>query len=115
MVRTDLRKAGAGYMVMSNQERVGRGLEHLAGGLGPFVDGHMSAAAPGQDWLDVLTARDRSRFGSERRYSLTDARLLLRVVTEEWRIFKDHLSRVEQNFASELRAMSSPPRTPTGR
>jgi len=91
-------------MVMTNRERVGRGLEHLARGLGPFVDARMSAAAPdGQDWLDVLAARDRSRFGSERRHSLNDARFLLRVVTEEWRVFRDHLSRVEQSFASELR------------
>jgi hypothetical protein len=91
-------------MVMTNRERVGQGLEHLARGLGPFVDAHMSAAASlGQDWLDVLAARDRSRFGSGRRYSLTDARFLLRVVTEEWRIFRDYLSRVEQSFASELR------------
>jgi hypothetical protein len=97
-------QAGAGYMVMTNRERVGRGLEHLAGGLGPFVDAQMSATAPsGQDWLDVLAARDRSRFGSERRYSLNDGRFLLRVITEEWRVFRDHLSRVEQSFASELR------------
>jgi hypothetical protein len=89
---------------MTNREQVGRGLEHLAHGLGPFVDAHMSAAAPaGQNWLDVLAARDRTRFGSGRRYSLNDARFLLRVVTEEWRIFRDQLSRVEQSFASELR------------
>jgi hypothetical protein len=91
-------------MVMTNREQVGRGLEYLARGLGPFVDASMSAAAPGgRDWLEVLEARDRSRFGSGRRYSLNDARFLLRVVTEEWRIFRDHLSRVEQSFASELR------------
>jgi hypothetical protein len=91
-------------MVMSNRERVGQGLEHLARGLGPFVDARMSAAAPsGQDWLDVLAARERSRFGSGRRYSLTDARFLLRVVTEQWWVFRDHLSRAQQSFASELR------------
>jgi hypothetical protein len=37
------------------------------------------------------------------RSSLSDARFLLRVVTEEWRAFKDQLSRTEQSFASELR------------
>jgi hypothetical protein len=91
-------------MAMTKRDRVGRGLEYLARGLGPFVDARMSAAAPsGQDWLDVLAARDRSRFGSERQYSLNDPRFLLRVVTEEWRIFTDHLSRVDRSFASELR------------
>ena len=91
-------------MVMTNRERVGRGLEHLASGLGPFVDARMAATvSSGQPWLDVLAARDRSRYGSERRYSLTDPRFLLPMVTEEWRVFRDHLSRVEQSFASELR------------
>jgi hypothetical protein len=32
-----LRRAGAGQMVMTNRERVGRGLEQLARGLSPFV------------------------------------------------------------------------------
>lgn len=91
-------------MEMTNRERVGRGLEHLARGLGPFVDARMSAAASsGQNWLGLLATRERVRFGSERRYSLNDTRFLLRVVTEEWRVFRDHLSRVEQSFASELR------------
>jgi hypothetical protein len=31
------------------------------------------------------------------------SKLLLRVVTEEWHVFKDQLSRVEQSYAAELR------------
>ena len=39
-------------MAMSNRDRVGRGLEILAAGLGPFVDARMAAAAPvaGTGW-----------------------------------------------------------------
>jgi hypothetical protein len=44
-----------------------------------------------------------ARYPSGHRYSLSDPRFLLRVVTEEWRVFKDRLSRVEQGFATELR------------
>src|SRR6266545_498169 len=91
-------------MAMSNRDRVGRGLEILAGGLGPFVEAQMAAAVSGgRDWVEVLEARDASRHGGERQYSRTDSRFLLRVLTEEWRAFKDHLSRPEQSFASELR------------
>ena len=64
----------------------------------------MTAAVPGgQDWISVLTARDRSRHGTSYRNSLSDARFLLRVVTEQWRAFNHQLSRAEQSFASELR------------
>ncbi|HUY50829.1 MAG TPA: Swt1 family HEPN domain-containing protein, partial [Streptosporangiaceae bacterium] len=91
-------------MATSNRDRVGRGLEILTDGLRPFVETQMSAAVPdGRDWVELLEARDASRHGSERQYSRSDARFLLRVLTEEWRAFKDHLSRVEQSFASELR------------
>jgi hypothetical protein len=42
--------------VMSNRDRVGRGLEILADGLHSFVDTRMAAAAPGgQNWVEVLT------------------------------------------------------------
>jgi hypothetical protein len=51
----------------------------------------------------MLQARDAAKHGAEKQYSRTDARFLLRVITEEWRAFKDQLSRAEQSFASELR------------
>jgi len=89
---------------MSNRDVIGRGLELLAAGLGPFVDTQMTAAVPGgQDWIGVLDARDRSRHGTGRRSSLSDARFLLRVLTEQWRAFNGQLSRAEQSYASELR------------
>jgi len=91
-------------MVMTNRDRVDRGMGHLASGLGPFVNKQMAAAFPGgQDWVTILAARNPSRYGAGQRYSLSDPRFLLRVVTEEWRAFKDQLSRVEQGFATELK------------
>jgi hypothetical protein len=91
-------------MAINNRDHIEHGLALVANGLGPFVDTRMAAAVPdGQDWMAVLAARDHSRYSTERRYSMSDARFLLRVVTEEWRAFKDQLSRAEQSFASELR------------
>ena len=91
-------------MATSNRDRIGRAFELLSDGLGPFVEQHMSAAVPaGADWLAVLAARDEAKHGTARQLSRTDPQLLLRVLTEEWRVFKDHLSRVEQSFATELR------------
>jgi hypothetical protein len=91
-------------MVMTNRDRVDRGMGHLARGLGPFVNKQMAAAFPdGKDWVKILAARNPSRYGAGQQFSLSDPRFLLRVVTEEWRVFKDQLSRVEQGFATELK------------
>jgi hypothetical protein len=91
-------------LTLTNRERVGRGLEFLASGLGPYVHARLVAASPGgRAWMEVLAARDRARGLAERRYSLSDPRLLLRVMTEEWGTFKDQLSAVERGFAVELR------------
>ena len=91
-------------MATSNKERVGQGLELLQAGLEPFVDAAMSAAAPGgQDWVAVLEARDNAKHGTAHKYSRSDPRFLLKVLTEEWRVFSKSLSRAEQSFASELR------------
>jgi hypothetical protein len=96
-------RAGVGAVVMSNRDRIDRGMEQLAGGLGPFVDTQMAAAVPGgKDWVKMLTARNPVRYGGHR-YSLSDPRFLLRVVTDEWRVFKGQLSWTEKSFASELR------------
>lgn len=89
---------------MSKRDVISRGLELLADGLGPFVDSRMTAAAGrGRDWISVLDGRDRSRHGTAHRNSLSDARFLLRVLTEQWRAFNSQLSRAEQSYASELR------------
>jgi predicted AAA+ superfamily ATPase len=90
-------------MATSNRDRIGRGFELLAEGLEPFVDRHMSDAASGADWVKLLEARDKGRHGATKPLNKQDPATLLRVLTEEWRVFKDALSRAEQSFASELR------------
>ncbi len=91
-------------MALSNRDRIGRAFEQLALGLGPFVNARMSGAVPdGTDWVAVIEARDQAKNGGNKRFSISDPSFLLKVVTEDWRVFKDHLSRVEQSFASELR------------
>ena len=64
----------------------------------------MAAAAQGRDWVEVLDARNNaSGAGRTSSNSRDDPRFLLSVITEEWRVFRDKLSRAEQSFASELR------------
>src|SRR6266536_2274913 len=91
-------------MAISNRDRVGRGFELLAEGLEKFVNDAMTAATPGgRDWMEMLEARDAAKHGASKIYSRSDPQLQLKVLTEEWRVFKDTLSRSEQSFASELR------------
>ncbi|GAA1311855.1 hypothetical protein Psi02_72100 [Planotetraspora silvatica] len=95
-------------MALSNRDRIGRGLEVLGAGLEPFVDMMMDMAMPGsKDWVEVLQARDAAKHGTNKVYEKTDVRFLLRVIVEEWRVFKDRLSRVEQNFAGELKEVGN--------
>jgi predicted AAA+ superfamily ATPase len=91
-------------MALSNRDRVGRGFELLAKGLEPFVDRRMTAAAPsGTDWVIMISERDRQRHGTSWTNSKSDPQLLLRMLTEEWRVFRNDLSRGQQAWASELR------------
>ncbi|QKG21801.1 Swt1 family HEPN domain-containing protein [Actinomadura verrucosospora] len=89
-------------MAAGDRERIGRGLELIAAGLGPFVDRRMTAAR-GPGWLAGWEARDSERFGGRRGYSLGDARFLLRVVTEERDVFRQALPRPGLSLASEIR------------
>jgi predicted AAA+ superfamily ATPase len=90
-------------MASSNRERVGRGMDLLAEGLGPFIEARMAAVTPsGQDWVEMLRARGSATRGRGHQHSKSDPLFLLQVVTEERGAFKDQLSRAEQSFASEL-------------
>lgn len=89
-------------VAVTHLDRLRKGLDLLGAGLAPFVDKHMSAAAPA-DWADLLAARDEQRSGRRTAISKTDPAVLLRCLTEEWRAFGGTLSRLDQSFASELR------------
>jgi hypothetical protein len=89
---------------MSNRDRIDRAMGYLAAGLGPFVDSAMAAvASPGKEWMKALADRNPQRYSAGQTYSPSDPRFLLRVITEEWRTFRDQLSRVQQGYATELR------------
>jgi len=91
-------------VAVTHLDRVRKGLDLLAVGLGPYVDRDMTQAAPtGTDWLDLLKARDDQRNGRAAAVSKDGPALLLRRLTEEWRAFGGSLSRLDQSCASELR------------
>lgn len=95
-------------MALGSRERVGRALEILAGGLGPFVDSQMSAFLPaGRDWLAVMADRAQRDGRPPVRLNRGDPRLLLRVIGENPRAFAGSLGRRELAFAQEIRAVAN--------
>jgi hypothetical protein len=91
-----------GILVLSNRDRVGRALEILGNGLTAFVDRHMAVFLPtGRDWLQVMTQRARAE-GRPGKMARSDTRLLLRVIGENPRAFRETLSRLELAYAREI-------------
>jgi hypothetical protein len=89
-------------LALSNRDRVGRVLEILGGVLAPFVDRHMAAFLPtGRDWLQIMTDRARKE-GRSGKMGRSDTRVLLRVIGENPRAFREPLSRLELAYAREI-------------
>jgi predicted AAA+ superfamily ATPase len=81
-------------MAETNNERVGKALSLLAGGLAPFVDRECRLKY-GLDWEHAVPG-DGAR-------SKTDIQFLLRTMTSTWReVFERTLGRMERNYVSEL-------------
>lgn len=91
-------------MAVSNRDRIQRGFELLAEGVGPFVDQHMSAAAGGVPggWIAMIQARDSVKGGNAKELSKDDPAVQLRMVKFEHGVFKKVLSDAQRSFASEL-------------
>jgi hypothetical protein len=78
----------------TNNERVGKALSLLVGGLAPFVDRECGLKY-GTDWETAVPG--------EGLRSKTDAQFLLRTMTSTWReVFERTLGRMERNYVSEL-------------
>lgn len=99
-------------MALSNRDRVGRVFELLGPALDEFHTYVLAKEMPaGQDWIDLLSAKDSARSGAKRTLDRSDPQNGLRMITEQipnqikrgWYPYKDHLSRSEQSWAVELR------------
>src|SRR5712671_4613585 len=96
------RSPPGGILVLANRDRVGRALELLARGLGPFVDRNMADFLPtGRDWLQVMTQRATAD-GRQPKMARYDARVLLRAIWENPKAFRQPLSRLELAYAREI-------------
>ena len=91
-------------MAMTNHERVGKALEWLKAGLGPFVDREMQRAVKAQRvGAAALRSFDDPNVG-ERPLAEWDAAALLKLMWETWNeAFRAILGPAERGFVGELR------------
>ena len=92
-------------MAISNHERVGKGLDLLRSGLGPFVKQEVNAAIE----AGKFTAHDLRKYLEDpklegKSVSQWDVLALLKVMWGSWNhVFRDALGHAERSYVSELR------------
>ena len=89
---------------MTNHERVGKGLELLRVGLGPFVERELKRAVQARE-LDLYRRQQLADDPALRRPSSAwDAALMLRLMWDTWNeVFRAILGRSDRSLVSELR------------
>ena len=92
-------------MAITNHERVGKALDLLKAGLGPFVDREVKGALESRR-LDAFKLRDYSedRVLANKPTSQWDVAALLKLMWETWNdVFRTILGRAERSLVSEIR------------
>jgi hypothetical protein len=91
-------------MAISNHERVGKGLELLKGGLGPFVDREFKSTYKDRAVVEAARFMGETRLNTQRPIGDWDAAALLKLMWDSWNdIFRKTLGPAERSLLSELR------------
>ena len=99
-------------MALSNRDRIGRMFDVLAPALDAFIQRVVAPELTADaDWTMLVALRDQQKGISGKAYERHDAYVQLRMLSEGitgqvkpgWYPFRDHLSRSQESFASELR------------
>jgi predicted AAA+ superfamily ATPase len=91
-------------MAITNHERVGKALELLKVGLGPFVEREFKNLYKGQALAEAQKIMTSERLDANRPFAAWDAAVLLRLMWEAWNdVFRRTLGQAERTLVSELR------------
>jgi len=91
-------------MAITNHERVGKALELLKAGLGPFVEREFKSVYKGQSLAEAQKFMTSERLDATRPFAAWDAAVLLRLMWEAWNdVFRRTLGQAERTLVSELR------------
>ncbi len=91
-------------MAMTNHERVGKGLELLRAGLGPFVEREFKGVYGPQSAAEAARFLGEDRVNAKKPPAQWDVAALLRVMWEAWNeVFRKALGQAERSLLAELR------------
>src|SRR6266576_564759 len=91
-------------MAVTNHERVGKGLDLLKGGLGPFVDREVKSTYKDRASAEESRFMGEVRLNTQRPIADWDAAALLKLMWDSWNdIFRKTLGPAERSLLSELR------------
>ncbi|MGF6971525.1 putative AAA+ superfamily ATPase [Paraburkholderia sp. WC7.3g] len=93
-------------MAITNHERVGKGLELLKAGLGPFVEREFKSKY-GNSWaFEVKDVLSDTRLGVGKHESLNDIAVLMVVMDRKWNdVFRQILGKTERSLVNEIQAV----------
>jgi predicted AAA+ superfamily ATPase len=92
-------------MAITNRERVGKGLDLLAGGLRPFVERELKSHL-GDNWQSSFPDAARGPRTKAQNANLNDPQILLGVMWDKWNaVFREVLGHTERSLVSELRGV----------
>src|ERR1700732_2552882 len=91
-------------MAITNHERVGKGLELLKSGIGPFVEREFKSAYKDRAAAEASRFMGEDRLNAKRQVANGDAAALLKLMWESWNdVFRKTLGPAERSLLSELR------------
>ena len=91
-------------MAITNHERVGKGLELLKSGLGPFVDREFKSTYKDRAAAEASRFMGEDRLNTKRPITDWDAAALLKLMWDSWNdVFRKTLGPAERSLLSELR------------
>ena len=91
-------------MAISNHDRVGKAMELLKGGLGPFVDREFQSKFRDRAASEVQRFLGEDRLNAKKPVTAMDVAALLKVMWDSWNdVFRLTLGPAERSLVSELR------------
>lgn len=91
-------------MAVTNYERVGKGMELLRAGLGPFVDREFKSVFNDRSAAEAQRLLGEDRLNAKRPLAEWDAAALLKLIFDAWNeVFGKTLGRAERSLVQELR------------
>src|ERR1700694_4924628 len=91
-------------MAITNHERVGKALELLKSGLGPFVERELASTYKDRVDAELRRFLGEDRLNAQKPAAEWDVAVLLRLMWDSWNdVFRKTLGPAERSLVSELR------------